>query len=199
MAFVVGDFQFESEEEAKMAQKEAQAIAYVVKQIDMDKPESVLAAYVQMIEKDLFHTELGITFLEDLRTNLLQIPGLENRGIPEVPRRQTKNARMNDVAVETREEDPHKKQNRRSSQTKKVTAKQEHKELIKYKRINHFLTVACITMLLVILGMFYIASTSNSPTILNYEEKIVNKYASWEEELRAKEIELNKKEQQLKK
>ncbi len=69
--------------------------------------------------------------------------------------------------------------------------------LKRYKKLSRLLLIACITMLLIIIGMFAINATSQNPTILNYEEKIVDKYASWEEELDAREQELNEREQKL--
>ena len=52
-------------------------------------------------------------------------------------------------------------------------------------------------MLAIIIGMFIINQTSNHPTILNYEEKIIDKYAQWEEQLDQREQELNERERQL--
>jgi len=50
---------------------------------------------------------------------------------------------------------------------------------------------------IVIIIMIYIASTSDNPTILNYEEKLQNKYSSWAEDLKEKEKELNKRERAI--
>jgi hypothetical protein len=42
--------------------------------------------------------------------------------------------------------------------------------------------------------MFYVNSTINSPTILNYEQEILNKYAAWEQELTEREAAVKEKE-----
>ena len=73
MAYVIGDFSFDTEEEAKEAQREVQAISYIMKQINTEDPQAVLAAYQQMVKKNLFHTKLGIGFLEDMRKQLLSL------------------------------------------------------------------------------------------------------------------------------
>lgn len=77
MAYVIGDFSFETEEDAREAQKEVQAISYIMKQIDNEDPKAVLAAYQQMVKKDLFHTKLGLGFLEDMRKQLLALPEID--------------------------------------------------------------------------------------------------------------------------
>ena len=47
--------------------------------------------------------------------------------------------------------------------------------------------------------MFYVSTTINSPTILNYKESITDEYASWKEQLDAREKELDKREAELNK
>ena len=85
MAYVIGDFSFETEEDAREAQKEVQAISYIMKQIDNEDPKAVLAAYQQMVKKDLFHTKLGLGFLEDMRKQLLALPEIDAADLPPVP------------------------------------------------------------------------------------------------------------------
>ena len=70
------------------------------------------------------------------------------------------------------------------------------KELKRLKLINRILLILCITLLLCVLGMFYVNSTINSPTILNYEEKLIDKYSSWEQELTEREAAVKEKELQ---
>lgn len=85
MAYVIGDFSFDTEEEAKEAQREVQAISYIMKQINTEDPQAVLAAYQQMVKKNLFHTKLGIGFLEDMRKQLLALPEISDTDVPEIP------------------------------------------------------------------------------------------------------------------
>ena len=45
--------------------------------------------------------------------------------------------------------------------------------------------------------MFVITLTGNNPTILNYEQKLQNKYAGWEQELTERENAVREKEREL--
>ena len=243
MAYVIGDFSFETEEDAREAQKEVQAISYIMKQIDNEDPKAVLAAYQQMVKKDLFHTKLGLGFLEDMRKQLLALPEIDAADLPPVPSlppkpqterllikeeeapapkrpvekkegaklapkpgaeekraggksasrptRQTKEEKVEKVEKASR------KEKKQKEKIEDLTPEKMMVALKRYKKLSRLLLIACITMLLIIIGMFVINATSQNPTILNYEEKLVDKYASWEEELDAREQELNEREQKL--
>lgn len=239
MAYVIGDFSFETEEDAREAQKEVQAISYIMKQIDNEDPKAVLAAYQQMVKKDLFHTKLGLGFLEDMRKQLLALPEIDAADLPPVPslppKPQTERLLIKEEAPapkrpvekkegakpapkpgaeekraggksasrptrQTKEEKVEKASRKEKKQKEKIedlTPEKMTVALKRYKKLSRLLLIACITMLLIIIGMFAINATSQNPTILNYEEKIVDKYASWEEELDAREQELNEREQKL--
>ena len=54
MAYKIGEFTFDTPEEARKAKKEAEAIAYITKQMKSASPQAVLKLYQQMLEKDLF-------------------------------------------------------------------------------------------------------------------------------------------------
>ena len=214
MAYVIGDFSFETEEEAREAQKEVQAISYIMKEIDNEDPKAVLAAYQQMIKKDLFHTKLGLGFLEDMRKQLLALPEIDAADLPPVPslspKPETDRILIKEEVPEPKEivekkEEPKPAAKQRTERKTAAKQRTERKtagekmevELKRYKKLSRLLLIACITMLIIIIGMFAINATSQNPTILNYEEKIVDKYASWEEELDAREQELNEREQKL--
>ena len=240
MAYVIGDFSFETEEDAREPQKEVQAISYIMKQIDNEDPKAVLAAYQQMVKKDLFHTKLGLGFLEDMRKQLLALPEIDAADLPPVPslppKPQTERLLIKEEEApapkrpvekkegakpapkpgaeekraggksasrptrQTKEEKVEKASRKEKKQKEKIEDLTPEKMMValkRYKKLSRLLLIACITMLLIIIGMFAINATSQNPTILNYEEKIVDKYASWEEELDAREQELNEREQKL--
>lgn len=184
MAYKIGDFTFDTIEEAKVAEKEAKAIAYITSQMKSDDPEAVLALYCQILEKDLFHTKLGLSFLQELYQDLLKRKELDGKHIPPV------------IKVEQSQEK--KSKSRSQIRGRKITSVTE-KELKRYKKLTHILAAVCVTMTIIIVGMFVVNASSQHPTILNYEQKLLDKYAGWEEELNQREEELIKREQRLNK
>lgn len=47
------------------------------------------------------------------------------------------------------------------------------------------------------MAMFVITATANSTTILNYETRLIDKYASWEQELTERETAVKEMERSL--
>lgn len=48
-----------------------------------------------------------------------------------------------------------------------------------------------------IVSMFIISATSNNPTIINYREKIEDRYSQWDTQLKDKEKELRERERAI--
>ena len=66
-----------------------------------------------------------------------------------------------------------------------------------YRKKYEITLFISVILAISIIGMFIIASTSDSPTILNYENKLIDKYAEWEQELDEREAALNDREQMV--
>lgn len=58
-------------------------------------------------------------------------------------------------------------------------------------------TILNVVLALAVVGMFAITLKSDNPNILNYEKQIINKYASWDQELTEREQAVREKERQL--
>lgn len=57
--------------------------------------------------------------------------------------------------------------------------------------------IANIILVLAIVAMVLISLSSNLPTIVNYENKLLDKYSSWEQELSQREQAVKQKEREL--
>ena len=109
-----------------------------------------------------------------------------------------------DVTPEEKTEDTNSSSDEKVSKAKKEKAdkkvvakvKNDSSEIKRLKAINKVLLIFCIALLLCVLGMFYVSTTINSPTILDYEEKLIDKYSSWEQDLTEREEAIREKEQE---
>ena len=81
----VDGFEFETKEMAELAQKESDGIKYIKEQTRMDAPDVVLKLYRKLIDKQIFDTPVGYTFLYDLYEYLHTIPYIKNEDIPCIP------------------------------------------------------------------------------------------------------------------
>ena len=104
--------------------------------------------------------------------------------------------------LESNEKDVKNKSNgtegNKSSASDDLKAKQREKKLIaknsRLTKLSVAFIVISVVLLLTVVGMFIIANTSDNPTVLNYEEVLQNKYASWEQDLERREEDLQRKE-----
>lgn len=173
----IGGYIFEDENKAKLAAKELRAVEYILGQLKNADEKGVFTVYKKLLNQRQFSTEIGMSFLTQLRENLIQSGTFSEEEIPPVYKLEEEQPKEADASTKVI-----KPQAESSSQIKRL------------KLINRVLLVLCITLLLCVIGMFYVNSTINSPTILNYEEEILNKYASWEQELSEREAAVKEKE-----
>jgi hypothetical protein len=202
MSYMVGNYEFETEEEAQTAKKEEQAVAYVIQKLDMDDLDAIKKLSRQLQENQTFRTVIGQSFQAKLQKRILELEAgastlsaeVDNSALAQEIKQATAQGTEKQEAASRKQA----KENTASEQTSEHKSSQSlEKQLRKYKRWASITSVSCVTMLLIIIGMFYVNSTSDSPTILNYEQTLLDKYAGWEEDLDAREQALQEKEQEL--
>lgn len=193
--YKVGGFEYDNEQDAQKAAKELKAVEYILGQIkESNDEQAVHRLYVRLIDQNLFSTEVGLSFLNQIRDNLLKTGKFKE---DELPVNNYSKKIKNDTNVSKKKSDkPKKGSSANKVSSNEVSPKKEFssKDYIRLKKINSFLIVCCITLVLCVLGMFYVSSTINSPTILNYEEELLDKYSSWEQDLTEREEALRTKE-----
>ena len=75
--------------------------------------------------------------------------------------------------------------------------KKEQKKIISEPKIKKKYQYSLILNLILgisVAAMFLISATSHHPTILNYEEILINRYSAWEQELTEREAVLRQAE-----
>lgn len=200
----VSGFAFEDPATGEEALKEQEAIEYVNKQLNFDDTKSLLTLYNQMVTRRMFHTEVGFSYLKSIQDYLMK-SDVDPAVIESIPIASSEaeidsNSYNNDSSESKEEQSKEKRTNNR--QNDDIKAKNRERKLIsKNKRLMKLsvsFIVISIVLVITIGAMFVIANTSNNPTILNYEEVLQNKYASWEQDLQKREADLEKKEKLLK-
>ncbi|WP_044934665.1 hypothetical protein [Pseudobutyrivibrio sp. LB2011] len=197
----IGGYIFDDENKAKKAAKELKAVEYILGQIKDSDENAVLTVYKKLLNQRMFSTEIGMSFLAQLRQNLLDSEVFTPEDIPPV---YSLEEPPKDVTPEEKTEDTNSSSDEKVSKAKKekadkkVVAKvtSDSSEIKRLKAINKVLLILCIALLLCVLGMFYVSTTINSPTILDYEEKLIDKYSSWEQDLTEREEAIREKEQE---
>lgn len=186
----VEGFVFTSQEETELARKEQDGVKYIRSKTDMDKPEMVLQIYNKMIEQNFFATAVGYSYLKELQEYLNTIPYIDNEAIRSIP------VKHPAVEKEIKKERIKQRQQQKTMKSKLDEVKRSSNNTVMGRKYKLSMMINLILALCVV-GMFIISMTSSNPTILNYESKLLDKYASWEQELSEREQEIRLKESRL--
>jgi len=179
--YVVEGFAFTSESEAELAKKEREGIRYVKEKMNMGNPELVLKLYNKLVREKTFTTLVGYAYLFDLQEYLRTNPQILDEEILPIEI-------VHPTLQESLKEEKQKHQ-AKLQEVKKKAAKKPVSDAALQNRYKLSLLVNLILAISVV-AMFIISATSNHPTILDYEEKLINRYSAWEQELTEREAEL---------
>ncbi len=182
--FTVAGYTFTTKEAADDARNEMNAIRYVSSKTDRKDPKQIYILYNTMLDKELFKTPVGLDYLKDLQQYLYNNKDIPNDKIRPIPI----NSELQSMLTDKRE------MTKTRSRLVGLT-----KERDKYKDRFIRMVIINIALVIVVIAMAVIMATSQTPTIINYENKIQDKYAGWEEELQSREAQVKQLEQQYKK
>jgi len=174
---VVGGFLFSSNKEYNDAKQEQETIEYLKANSDLSKPKTVLKLYSKLTENRTFHTLVGYLFLKELQEIILKagIVKLEELDSIYVP---TQNFSENEELINLSLH--HYKQSAEKAQIQ-----------------NRNSRIINISLAFIIIVMIAIAIYSDKTVYTDFENRVINKYASWEEELNNREQKLNNREKLL--
>ena len=194
--YEAGGFVFRTKKEAELAQREIEGTKYLRQKLDMENPNAVFSIYQNLIEQDLFETPVGYCFLKELRYYLLMIPAISNEEVLAIPIRypQTEEEEKKQKKEQKKEEQ---RKERQREKEKAKNKKEQKKEGKNYKGRCQFFMVTSLILLISVVSMMLLAATSDNVNILNYENKLIDKYSSWEQELEEREQAVKEQEQAL--
>lgn len=183
-SYVVGGYTFKSKEAADEAKNELNAIKYVSSKTDTKDPKQVYLLYNKLLDRELFKTLIGMNYLKDLQQFLYISKEIPNDRIRPIPI----NYELQEVLDGKRE----------ITGNKSFIRKLE-KERDRYKDNYIKSIIVNVVLVIVIIVMVAISMTSSNPNIIDYERKLQDKYATWQEQLEQQEESLKDREAELKK
>lgn len=179
----VDGFIFVDRENGSIAKEEIQRINYISSKMNEDNPEAVLSVYNKMIESNTFFTPIGLEYLRKLQDYLYK-------------RHEIDDARIADIPVMVSYVDIHNQYNNRKDieRDERLRRRRKVKTFRKEYRNSLLLNLIMAAMIIV---MYIIVIKSDTPNMINYENAITNKYASWEQDLTERESKIRQKEAEL--
>lgn len=180
----VGGYLFLSKQAAQAAKDELNAIKYVSSKTDSKDAKQVYMLYNTILDKEMFHSPVGLEYLKKLQSFLYTSKEIPNDKIRPIPV---------DFNVQSTIDNRHEIF---KSKGEVYSLKKKSKQ---YKDYVVKLVIANLALIIIIIAMFIILKTNSNPTVLDYENKLQNKYAAWQEQLEMQEKSLKAREQQLNK
>jgi len=178
---IVGGYHFHSQADADKARDEQKKIAYIESHMNRDNPGSVLTIYNKMLSNKIFATPVGFGYLKEVRDFLLASEGINKDEVKPLELNQ-----MYSLGKGLSEE---------PDEPKRRVVPGKKKE--PYKDRFFFSAVLNVLLIIAVIAMFVIATNSENPNIINYENNIVNKYAEWEQDLKNREKAVREAERKL--
>lgn len=182
----VGDFLFFTERDAQLAKEEQKKIEYLEARIDYTRPDSILYVYNKAIQERIFKTPIGLAYLKNLRGFLLQQKAVSPESVREIPLYITFDGEIRETPAAVR------------PKVRPSAAKSAERQ--KAEKHRFWFTISVIGNMLLVLAicaMFSISLKSDNPNIINYKTNLINRYASWEQELTERENAVREKEREL--
>jgi ABC-type Na+ efflux pump permease subunit len=175
----VNGFLFLTEPDAKRAQVDARKIEYLESHVKLNSVAGLEAVYKKAIQNGIFKTPLGWSYLFMLRQEIERQGG----DVGKLP------------VIEMKENFTH-----LAPAPGDYIPKPSAPAKTSRDRKKHFLfysVIINVILVVIVAGMFIIASTANSSTVLNYRENLLNEYSSWQKDLEEREEAVEKREKEL--
>lgn len=174
-------YSFATAKEMDLAKKEEESIAYIRAKLDFKDRDKLRKMYDSFVEKQSFITPIGITFMKEIQNELSMFSVQTIPPVPvTVPWEQKKSNQGKHTSSFLEE-----------SEKRKAIKKEMRDAKLRNSRIIIFFLV------LVIAAMFGYVIYGNAPAFQDDEQKLQDKYATWQQQLEQREQELNAKEQEL--
>ena len=175
--FVLDGYAFATKEEYNIALREQRNINSICSKMDINNKDSVFLIYQKLATKRLLISPVGIEFMRTLRKRLIDDFHVEETELPMI---QVSSNSMTSLD--------------RSKQYTNIQLvneiKRKEKTLLTFKIITFGLIAT-------IIAMFAITLTSDHSGYFNVEEKVLNKYSDWEDELNQREQKIKDLEDEL--
>ena len=194
--YVVEGFVFDNKADYLQAKNEYDGVMYMKSRTNMNNPANVFSVYKNLVEKRVFSTSVGISYLYELR-NFLISNGEYAASVEELPIV---------ISSKTSSKGKASKGKNKDDLTKGDVIKNMKKFDIESVYRNRFISSVIIIFILIIIMIFMMVITKNSKNtnILNYKNRIDAQYedkenslVKWENELKLREDAVKQKEKEL--
>jgi hypothetical protein len=206
--YKVEEYEFETQDQAQAARQELEQVNYLKEQTGKGDPDVVLTLYNKLVQRRVFSTPVGLGYLIELQDYLNAVPYIKKEDIlpllaenTDSSKKQTQQPPKKQAQKKPQEPDPEAEERARQRQLHRQQEALVRRQIEKsnhYRRLFHISTFFAVVFAVAMVGMVIITVISkDNVNIVNYENTLIDKYESWEQELNEREAQLELREQQL--
>ena len=193
--YVIDGFTFKTKEDYLKAKNEYDGVAYMKSRTNMNSPANVFSVYKNLIEKGVFNTPVGISYLYELRSILLKSNDYAD-AVAQMPIPVAASSSKGKFSFGKKKDEL----------TKSDVIKNMKKYDIESVYRNRFISSIFVIIFLVIIMVVMMIITKNSDNIniLNYKNRLDAEYADredtlikWQNQLELREEVIKNKEKEL--
>lgn len=172
---VTGGYLFSTNADYRDAKEEEESINFLRSKANLDNPKTALKLYHKLVEDRTFHTVVGFSFLKELQNTVLTAGIVKAEKLEEIyiPAQNTEH-----------------KMDAENLEEYKFLAEKQKKRIRNVRIINFFLTITVVIMLI-------LALYTDRTMYADFENKVIDRYSSWEDNLNKREQALDKREEAL--
>jgi len=173
----VGAYYFANPHEYKEAKRETETVEYIKANTDLSDMNKMVKLYHKLVERNTLKTVVGYEFLKELREQITEKGIITEESLPAICiERSEKEIRVYSGEID------HDAETRHLATIEDIRIKLRNTRIIS------------IFLVFIIVAMILISVFSDRNIFSNYEDKIIDKYSVWEEELNAREKALEEQE-----
>lgn len=176
---IVEGYRFSDLADADQARVELEKIELLEKRLDYHNEEMVISVYNRAVMNRTFKTPVGYQYLSGIRDRLLTTGAAKETDLQAIP-------------IQASLSNPDVKR-----QTQSNSDSQGGQSKSKFSTPLGISVTLNVILVILVMAMFLITVYSDNPNIMNYRSRILNEYASWEQDLRAREREVRAREREL--
>lgn len=176
---IVEGYRFSDLADADQARVELEKIELLEKRLDYHNEEMVISVYNRAVMNRTFKTPVGYQYLSGIRDRLLTTGAAKEIDLQAIP-------------IQASLSNPDVKR-----QTQSNSDSQGGQSKSKFSTPLGISVTLNVILVILVMAMFLITVYSDNPNIMNYRSRILNEYASWEQDLRAREREVRAREREL--
>lgn len=190
--YQIDGFSFQSREDYERAIREKETVAYLRANTRPDDRKAMLKIYNRSIEKESFRTVIGMKYMGEIRSQLIDSGMVSQDALAPIP------VRSSTIMV-SGTDSPHSANIGLEQQVKHYKAAYESARVGRV--VKNLTIVILVLVVFVMLFMTYKSQYSVLTYFTNYKEKmrneIIDEYEQWQSALEKKEQELNDREESL--